>query len=101
MRIIVILSPTGKRGTKCEYTKLRKALSADGFINLNADVYMRVATGNKGAEKHFRRLESVAPKSGTVRAFTLTEKQYARIHYASGAPDLQEKIVGANCHIAL
>jgi len=32
MRLIVILSPTEKWGTKTEYTRLRKFLYKDGYI---------------------------------------------------------------------
>lgn len=36
MRLIAILSPTDKWGTKTEYTKLRKFLRKDGYN----DIYM-------------------------------------------------------------
>ena len=55
MRIIVILSPTNKHGTKMEYTKLRKFLLTDGYLKIAEDVYMRITTNRKGAEKHYRR----------------------------------------------
>jgi len=32
MRILVILNPTNKRGTKTAYTSFRKTLLSDGFI---------------------------------------------------------------------
>lgn len=34
MRLLVILSPTDKWGTKTEYTKLRKFLQMDGYIRI-------------------------------------------------------------------
>lgn len=62
---------------------------------------MRVVTNRKGAEKHYRRILEVAPKTGTVRVLHLTEKQYSNIFLLSGEPDTQEKVVGSNCKIML
>lgn len=101
MRLIVILSPTNKWGTKTEYTKLRKFLQKDGYIRIAPEVFMRVVTNRKSSEKHYRRIEQFAPKTGTVRLLRLTEKQYQNIYMVSGEVDYQEKTVGSNCHIML
>ena len=42
MRLLVILSPTEKWGTKTEYTKLRKFLHKDGYLRIAPEVYMRI-----------------------------------------------------------
>lgn len=42
MRLIAILSPTEKWGTKTEYTKLRKFLHKDGYIRIAPEVFMRI-----------------------------------------------------------
>ncbi len=39
MRIIVIISPTNKWGTKMEYTNLRKFLQSDGYIRIAPEVF--------------------------------------------------------------
>lgn len=101
MRIIVILSPTNKHGTKTEYTKLRKFLLADGYVRISEEVFMRVTTNRKGAEKHFRRLSEYAPKTGCVRVFKMTEKQYENIWMLTGEADYQERVVGKCGHIML
>ena len=101
MRLLAILSPTDKWGTKTEYTKLRKFLHKDGYIRIAPEVYMRIVPNRKTAEKHFRRIDEVAPKTGVVRLLRLTEKQYANIYMVTGEPDYQEKTVGINCHIML
>ena len=101
MRLFVILSPTNKWGTKAEYTKLRKFLRKDGYIRIAPEVYMRIIQNRKSAEKHYRRIEEVAPKTGTVRIIKLTEKQYNNIYMLTGGADYQEEIVGSNCHIML
>ena len=101
MRLLVILSPTEKWGTKTEYTKLRKFLYRDGYIRIAPEVFMRIVQNRKATEKHYRRIEECAPKTGVVRLLRLTEKQYNNIYMVLGEPDYQEKVVGINCHIML
>ena len=71
MRLIAILSPTDKWGTKTEYSK------------------------------HYRRIDEAKPKTGVVRLLRLTEKQYNNIYMVTGEPDYQEKTVSVNCHIMI
>lgn len=99
--ITFILSPTEKWGTKTEHTKLKKFLHKDGYLRIAPEVYMRIVKNRKPSEKHFRRIEEYAPKTGTVRLLRLTEKQYNNIYLVTGEPDYQEKIVGTNSHIML
>lgn len=101
MRLIAILSPTNKWGTKTEYTELRRFLHKDGYIRIAPEVYMRIVQNRKTSEKHYRRIEEVAPKTGTVRLLRLTEKQYNNIYMVTGEADYQEKTVGINCHIMI
>ena len=101
MRILVILSPTEKWGTKTEYTKLRNFLQKDGYIRIAPEVYMRIVQNRKASEKHYRRIVEFAPKTGSVRMLRLTEKQYDNIYMVTGEKDYQEKTVGTNCHIMI
>lgn len=101
MRLLVILSPTEKWGTKTEYTRLRKFLHKDGYIRMAPEVFMRIVQNRKASEKHYRRIEAYAPRTGVVRLLRLTEKQYSNIYMVIGEADYQEKMVGANVHIML
>ncbi len=101
MRLIVILSPTNKWGTKTEYTKLRQFLQKDGYLRIAPEVFMRITKNRKASKKHYRRIKEVAPKTGIVRFFRLTEKQYNSTILITGDPDYQETTVGANCHIMI
>ena len=56
MRLLAILSPTNKWGTKTEYTKLRKNLIKDGYIRIAPEVYMRIVQNRKAAEKYYQRI---------------------------------------------
>ena len=64
-------------------------------------VFMHIVTNRKASEKHYRRIEKFAPKTGTVRLLRLTKKQYQNIYIVSDEADYQEKAVGSNCHIML
>ena len=101
MRLLAILSPTDKWGTKTEYTLLRRFLQKDGYLRIAPEVYMRIVQNRKTAEKHYRRIMEAAPKTGSVRLLRLTEKQFSNIYLVTGEPDYQEKTVGVNCHIVL
>lgn len=96
MRLIVILNPTNKRGTKTAYTEFRKLLLADGFLQWGQEIYMRVVTGRKSAETHIQRLKERHPCTGTIRILRLTEKQFSAIYNLTEMEDIQEKVVGAN-----
>ena len=101
MRIIVILSPTNIWGTKTEYSILRNFLQKDGYIRIAPEVYMRIIQNRKVVKKHKKRIEEVAPLTGMVRFFSMTEKQYKNIYIVTGEEDYQEKIVGNKCNIVL
>lgn len=101
MRLLVILSPTNRWGTRTEYTRFRKFLQKDGYIRIAPDVFMRVVQNRKASEKHYRRIEGTKPKTGIVRILRLTEKQYSNIYMVTGEDDYQEITVGRNCHIMI
>ena len=50
MRILVMLNPTNRHGTKMAYTELRKFLINDGYLKLQPDVFMRVEDTKKIAQ---------------------------------------------------
>ena len=101
MRILVMLDPTNKRGTKMAYTDLRNFLYADGYLRIGTELFMRITPSRKTAEKHIRRLAEHDPGTGTVRVLRLTEKQYSGIWYLTGGADQQEEVVGNNGHVML
>lgn len=101
MRILILLDPTNKRGTKRAYTELRSFLYSDGYLRIGTELFMRITPSRKTAEKHLRRLEAYAPGTGIGRVIKMTEKQFDSIWYLTGGPDLQEELVGRNGHIML
>ena len=101
MRSIVILQPTNRHGTKTAYTKFRAALLEDGFERIGLDIFMRVDTNRKTAEKRRRRMANKIPETGRILMFTMTEKQWKRIEYLTGEPGYQEEAIGGKCNILL
>ena len=101
MRLLVILSSTEKWGTKTEHTRIRKFLHKDGYLRIAPKVYMRIVQNRKVYEKHYRRIDEYASKTGTVRLLRLTEKQYNNIYMVTGEANYQEKVVSTNSHIML
>lgn len=96
MRILVMLNPTNKRGTKAAYTVFRKFLMSDGYVLLGPELYMRVVTNRKSADTHLRKMMENHPDTGMIRVLRLTEKQYSSILNLTETIDIQESIVGAN-----
>ena len=47
MRILVMLNPTNRHGTKMAYTELRKFLINDCYLKLQPDVFMVVEDTKK------------------------------------------------------
>ena len=43
-------------------------------MRIAPEVYMRIVQNRKASEKHYRRIEEYAPKTGIVRLLRLTEK---------------------------
>lgn len=101
MRILIFLKPTNIQGTKSEYTNFRNFLIKDGYKMYIPEVYMRICTNRKSAEKHFRRIGEFLPKTGAITALKLTEKQFENIIPLVGEMDKSEKIVGKNVHIMI
>lgn len=96
MRILVMLNPTNKHGTKSAYTAFRKFLLSDGYILFGPELYMRVVTDRKSAEKHIRRMEGIHPLTGSIRVLKLTERQFHSMHVLTVDPDPQELLIGTN-----
>lgn len=54
-------------------------------------VYTRICRGQKAVDKHLQRIASVVPSEGGIRAFQITDKQYARQVILVGKRKKQEE----------
>ena len=55
--------------------RYRKFLIKDGYVRIAPEVFMRITQHRQACEKHFRRLSTVTPRTGTVRDLRLTEPE--------------------------
>lgn len=96
MRLMVFFDlPVVTRADRRAYTQFRRFLLNDGFDMIQFSVYGRILNGNDAEEKHMKRLLNNLPPEGSVRALTVTEKQYASMKLLVGLPLFQEKRVDA------
>ena len=54
-------------------------------------VYSRICNGTDAVEMHKKRLKANLPPKGSIRALTLTEKQYESIDIILGTRDMKNK----------
>jgi len=96
MRLLVLFDlPVATKVEKRAYSVFRRFLLNDGYDMIQFSVYGRILNGYDAAEKHMQRLSANLPPAGSVRALTLTEKQFASMRLLVGQPDFQEKKVNA------
>ena len=102
MRLLVLFDlPVKEKRDKKSYQRFHKFLLEDGYAMVQLSVYVRITNGTDGVDKHLRRLKAHLPPRGSVRALTITEKQYSSMLFLVGAPSVQEKSVGAQLHLWL
>ncbi len=97
MRLLVFFDlPTTTKVERRAYTVFRRFLLNDGYDMIQFSVYGRIVNGRDAELKHTQRLVAQLPPSGSIRAMTVTEKQYAGIKLLVGLPRFQEKKVNAD-----
>lgn len=83
--------PVGTKDQRRAATKFRNYLKNDGFMMLQWSVYARVCRGEDGAMKHIARVTQNLPKTGSVRALQVTDRQYGRMRLLLGEKTPTEK----------
>ncbi|TDB38738.1 MAG: CRISPR-associated endonuclease Cas2 [Actinobacteria bacterium] len=102
MRLIVLFDlPVKTKPNKRAYQQFHKFLISDGYAMMQLSVYSRVTNGLDGVQKHLARLKANLPPRGSVRAMTVTEKQYESMLFLVGKPTIQEKTVASQMQIWL
>ena len=82
----VVTKPERRRATK-----FRKFLIEDGYSMVQFSVYSRVCSGQEALDKHIGRVQRNLPPSGSVRALSVTERQYGRMHIFVGKKQTHER----------
>lgn len=61
-----------------EAAKFRKKLLEQGYFMLQNSVYVRNCVSYEKTEQHIRNVQFIAPSTGTISIFYLTDKQWAK-----------------------
>lgn len=97
MRLLVFFDlPVVTKAERRAYTIFRRFLLNDGYDMIQFSVYGRILNGKDAEQKHLQRLLANLPNDGSIRALTVTEKQYASMKLLVGLPLFQEKAIKAN-----
>lgn len=71
----------------------RKCLEKDGYTMLQFSVYIRLCPSFEAQQMHIKRLRSFVPCEGSVKSFTITDKQYTNMITIYGAIEKKNKPV--------
>ena len=69
--------PTITKEEKREYTRFRKYLLKEGFIQLQYSVYAKYLASRENSHKYYRYIQDVVPPGGYVRLLMVTDKQFS------------------------
>ncbi len=83
--------PVGTKPQRRAATRFRNYLLKDGYIMLQFSVYGRICNGQERVEKHLKRLQTVLPSKGHIRALQVTDQQYGRMKILLGERDENEE----------
>ncbi len=83
--------PVGNKSERKAASQFRNFLKKDGYDMMQFSVYVRVCRGQKAVDKHLKRIASIVPAEGGVRAIQVTDKQYARQVILVGKRKKQEE----------
>ncbi|MBO4648737.1 MAG: CRISPR-associated endonuclease Cas2 [Lentisphaeria bacterium] len=71
--------PTVTKEEKREYTRFRKYLLKEGFIQLQFSVYSKFCSSRENTVKYYRYIEVAVPPNGHVRLLMVTDKQFGEM----------------------
>ena len=71
--------PVVTKEEKREYSRFRKSLLKEGFIQLQFSVYAKYNASRENAAKYFRYIGSAVPPNGHVRLLMITDKQFGEM----------------------
>lgn len=86
MRMLVFFDlPTETDAERREYRRFRKLLIRSGFFMLQESVYCKLLLNSTAQESMAELLRKNRPTRGIVQMLTVTEKQFAKMEYITGA----------------
>ena len=78
---------------KRQYTRFRKYLLREGFLQLQFSVYAKYCASRESAQKYMNHLKSAVPPGGKVRLIMITDKQFGDMVslYGKKVEDVEKK----------
>ena len=78
---------------KRQYSRFRKYLLREGFLQLQFSVYARFSASRENAQKYYRYIQSAVPPGGRVRLLMVTDKQFGDMVslYGTKLEDVEKK----------
>jgi CRISPR-associated protein Cas2 len=83
--------PVGTKTQRRDASRFRNFLKDDGYMMLQYSVYARVCRGEEAVSKHLERVTTKLPRTGSVRALQVTDRQYGRMRLLLGTASPNEK----------
>ena len=85
--------PTVTNTEKREYSRFRKYLLGEGFIQLQYSVYAKFCASRDNAEKYYRYIKNAVPPGGYVRILMVTDKQFGDMVslYGKNVQEIEKK----------
>lgn len=85
--------PVKTKQEKREYSRFRKLLLSEGFVQLQYSVYAKYCASRDNAEKYYRHIENAVPPKGHVRLIMITDKQFGDMVslYGKTAEEVERK----------
>lgn len=86
MRVIVFFDlPTITAQDRRNYRMFRKALIKNGFFMLQESVYCRLVLNQTAENNAIGAIKKVKPSSGLIQVLSVTEKQFSKMEFITGA----------------
>lgn len=80
MWIIVFFDlPVKTKTDRRNYSRFRKKLLKDGFVQMQFSVYLRHCASTENANIHAKRVKIFLPPKGNVSILRITDKQFGQI----------------------
>lgn len=77
--MVMLDLPVVSTEEKRQYTRFRKYLLREGFLQLQFSVYAKFCASRENAQKYFNHLKAAVPPGGKVRLLMITDKQFGEM----------------------
>ena len=86
MRMLIFFDlPTETQADRRSYRRFRKMLIQNGFLMLQESVYCKLLLNTSAEKTAAEVIRKNKPPKGLVQMLTITEKQFAKMEYLTGA----------------